>query len=228
VAAAQDARWTEDYDDDDDEHADEEDHADEGGGGGEAGADGGGGSTLPVGDAPKHGGRSEAWWSVWHALHRDPQPDAASDQLKDFLKEPAGLAEAAATSELPRATCGLTLLHQAARTGNPRCAAALLRSGAFPGDPSVWLFDLRGRSPRECALRFQRSGALAAVDDHAHEHASKQRKLAKQQQQQQEQGPQQGPQLSAPVRAGQARPAPRAAAGEGPWTYGPSVRSAEW
>jgi len=41
-------------------------------------------------------------------------------------------------------------------------------SGAYPGDPTQWLFDLKGRSPKECANRFQRKDAVVALDNYAH------------------------------------------------------------
>ena len=86
--------------------------------------------SLLLENEPPHGGRSDEWWAIWHGLHKGVNPDAAAAiPLKDFLQTPQGLAEGTATSNLPRSTIGMTLLHQAALNGGVTCLGMLLRSG---------------------------------------------------------------------------------------------------
>jgi len=94
-------------------------------------------SVVSVEDEGPHGGRSDAWWALWHAIHRRPQDPETTADMKEFLKTPLGAAEALEVAAL--AACGgMTLLHQACVNGAHQCTAALLRSGVFPGDPSKW------------------------------------------------------------------------------------------
>mmetsp|Transcript_6695 Transcript_6695/g.8102 ORF Transcript_6695/g.8102 Transcript_6695/m.8102 type:complete len:406 (-) Transcript_6695:267-1484(-) len=65
----------------------------------------------------------------------------------------------------------MTLLHQAALNGMTKCVGSMVRSGAFGGstsDPCRWCFDLKGRTPREVALRYGRKDCLDLLDEYSH------------------------------------------------------------
>ena len=123
----------------------------------------------PDNDAELHGGRSSDWWSVWRSMHVHSRRRGAASILKELLKKPIFLSTEAGACSTRAETLNMTLLHHACLTGALDCAALLLRarlgSGVFLFEDPDGLFDVRGRTPEDCARQFHKLKVLEVLSD---------------------------------------------------------------